>query len=160
MQLVPNSWGVDLTEVNHCHGVGRGHPCEGGSRIHVGGREIEVVRGRQAAATGDQLVQLNVAPFDAAYSREGGFYLNAKGENRIGKRYERVAEFLKTAASMHASEVHVDAEGRAGFSDGRHRYAYLRDQGLTTIPVTMSAESIRHARRYGMLAPLKRKRAA
>lgn len=27
MQLVPDSWGT-LSEVNHCHGPGRGHPCE------------------------------------------------------------------------------------------------------------------------------------
>jgi hypothetical protein len=39
----------------------------------------------------------------------------------------------------------------AGFEDGRHRFAVLRDYGLATISIAMNPQSIANARRYGYL---------
>ena len=50
----------------------------------------------------------------------------------------------------------VQASGRVGFTDGRHRYAWLRDQGITSIPVSMTPESAKYAKKYGLLAAVKK----
>ena len=117
--------------------------------VEVGGRPVRVVLPSRAGKRW-RIVQLKVQPFDQAYSRTGGFYLDAAGNNRVGTRYERAGEFLKTAESMAASEVYVHKDGSVDFLDGRHRYAYLRDTGLASFPVAMDAESARNAAALGM----------
>jgi 2'-5' RNA ligase len=56
---------------------------------------------------------------------------------------------------MEASEVTVNEDGKVGFTNGRHRYAWLRDQGLTSIPVSMDPESVKNAKKHGYLAAVK-----
>ena len=74
-----------------------------------------------------------------------------KTENAIKNRYKGVEEFLKTAPSMIASEAYVKPNGSVVFGDGRHRFAYLRDQGLDKIPISMDKESIKNAKKYGYI---------
>ena len=33
-------------------------------------------------------------------------------------------------------------DGEVGFTDGRHRFAWLRDRGLESMPVAVSKESL------------------
>ena len=58
--------------------------------------------------------------------------------------------------SIEAPEVTVQDNGRVGFTNGRHRYAWLRDQGITSIPMAMTPESVANAKRYGYLSAVKK----
>jgi RNA:NAD 2'-phosphotransferase (TPT1/KptA family) len=118
--------------------------------VSVGDRQLTVTLPAQAAARGDKLISVNVAAFDKAFAKDAGFYLDAKGSNRIGQRYDRVKEFIKTSHTIEASQVTVDKEGHVRFSDGRHRYAALRDSGATKIPLAMDRESQRNAKQFGL----------
>jgi hypothetical protein len=118
--------------------------------VSVGDRQLTVTLPAQAAARGDKLVSVNVAAFDKAFAKDAGFYLDAKGSNRIGQRYDRVKEFIKTSHTIEASQVTVDKEGHVRFTDGRHRYAALRDSGATKIPLAMDRESQRNAKQFGL----------
>jgi len=124
-----------------------------GASIRVGDREIAVVK--PARARDDQLVPLNVVAFDTEFQREQGFYLGVGGIGGIGTRYQRFGDFIASHDSIEAAEVSVQENGRVGFTNGRHRYAWLRDQGLTTIPVAMTPESVRNAKKHGYLAAVK-----
>jgi hypothetical protein len=100
----------------------------------------------------DTLVDILVQPFNHAWSKDTEFYIGTGGTQGIGKRYQGFGEFLKTGETVEASEAYVDEKGRVTFSNGRHRFSYLRDQGATTIPVAMSPDAIANARKFGYLA--------
>lgn len=123
--------------------------------ITVGDRQIEVVKPQRAVKAGDKLVPLNVIAFDTEFQRQTGFYLDVGGKGGIGNRYERFGEYIARHDSIEAAEVSVREDGTVGFTNGRHRYAWLRDQGLTSIPVAMTPESVKHAKKHGMLAAVK-----
>lgn len=65
------------------------------------------------------------------------------GSNQPGK-YERVGDFLRQYAGKlrifvpHITLVHGDV----WFTDGRHRFAWLRDRGLQAVPIEVSEESL------------------
>ncbi len=121
--------------------------------VSIRGREIPVIVNDTDRRMGYRLVPVDVATFDTHWRRSGAsFYLDAHGSNRIGSRYQQVGDFLGTATSMEASAVSVDADGRVGFTDGRHRFAYLRDHGATVIPVAMDRESVANAEKYGLIS--------
>ena len=122
--------------------------------ITVGDRQISVVKPRRARS--DLLVPLHVLPFDQRFAGDPNFYLGVGGgKNAIGDRYKRFGEFIASHDSIEASEVYVGDDGRVGFTNGRHRYAWLRDHGLTSIPVAMTPESVRNAKKFGYLAAVK-----
>lgn len=121
--------------------------------VTVGGRPVAVVK--PARAADQKLVPVNVITFDASFQQEQGFYVGVGGHGGIGNRYDRFGQYLAQHDTIEAAEVTVDTEGRVGFTNGRHRYAWLRDQGLTAIPVAMTPESVEHAKRHGYLAAVK-----
>lgn len=117
--------------------------------VRLGERDVPVKLGALDAQRGNVLVPVNAAAFDAAW-RAGdtfnSFYIGPGGVgNTIGERYPQFGEFASTAPSIDASVVSVDENGVVGFGDGRHRFAFMRDQGVQTIPVAMDAESLQNA---------------
>ncbi len=74
-------------------------------------------------------------------SHQSKFHINIDG------RYERFNMFVRggedeynkysPAPSIEASEVTVREDGSVGFTNGRHRYAWMRDNGINNIPVVM-----------------------
>ena len=101
--------------------------------------------------SGDVMVRVDVKVFDAAFAKDTDFYLDNKGSNRIGKRYEQFAKFFDENSQIEMPEVNVDSEGRVSFINGRHRYAYMRDQGATTIPVSVVKEGVENAKKFGLV---------
>lgn len=83
----------------------------------------------------------DVLLLDAAWSK-GGQYISYGGEdsNQPGK-YERVGQWLAGSFRLWMPHVGLDAEGQICFTDGRHRFAWLRDHGAIAICVTVSEES-------------------
>jgi len=135
-----------------------GHPFRGnqytnaGEHVEVEGRSIKVTHSARARRAGDVLVPVDMAKFDAAWKQDTGFHIDPSGTGAIHGRLERIADFLKTSPQMDAAEVNVDADGRVGFTNGRHRMAYLRDKGVTRVPVSMTKESRANAKKHGLIA--------
>jgi len=120
--------------------------------ISVQDRIIPITLHPVEARQGNKIEYVNTDKFENAFKKDETGYIGKGGtENAIGKRYQGVEEFLKTAPSMRASEVHVRPNGSVVFGDGRHRYAFLRDQGLDKIPISMDADSIKYAKKFGYI---------
>lgn len=60
------------------------------------------------------------------------------GGGGIGKRYEESQEFIRgNSEPIIMSEVTMQKDGSLVFTDGRHRFANLRDMGFTEIPIVV-----------------------
>jgi len=119
--------------------------------VKLGDRDLPITIDPWDKRAGRQIVHVNPKAFDKAFSKSSWQYVGPKGEGGIEGRYQKFADFAKDAPSVHASNADVNKEGGITFGDGRHRYAYLRDQGVQSIPMSMDKQSIQHARRHGYL---------
>lgn len=132
-------------------------------KITIGKRSIKVEKPHRAR--GDVLVNVKTSAFDKAW-KKSEMYIGKKGTGSIKGRYERFGLFIKggsedigdgieidyePADSMEVSEVYVTDKGEIQFTNGRHRFAWLRDQGLKKIPVVMPKESIINAKKFKLI---------
>jgi hypothetical protein len=117
--------------------------------VTVDDREIPITMNKTDERSGYSLVDVNVDAFEENFAKDKDFYVGPEGEGGIGKRYAIFTEFAKTAPSIEAPSVGIDENGRVMFDNGRHRYAYFRDKGLKTIPMSMSPESLANAKKFG-----------
>ena len=100
------------------------------------------------------LVEIDVEKFNELFKKDGNSYIEPEGGNGIGKRYTGVKEYLKTGRPIDASLVYVNdfcVMPRASISDGRHRFAVFRDMGIKKLPVAMDEESIKNAKKFGLI---------
>jgi Large polyvalent protein associated domain 38 len=118
--------------------------------IQIDGRSIPVTKHRLEKE--NKIVNVNTDAFDNAFANTKWQYIGEGGEGGIGDRYKTFGNFIKTAKSIDAPNVSVNKDGAIVFGDGRHRYAYLRDAGLKNIPLSMDAESIRNAQKFGYIS--------
>ena len=125
-------------------------PTKTESVIKVNGRDIPVTMHKLEKE--NQLVKVDSNVFDKAFSKTTWQYVGEGGEGGIEGRYKKFAEFIKDAKSIEAPNVSVDKNGSIIFGDGRHRYAYLRDSGVKNIPLSMDAESIKNAEKFGYIS--------
>ncbi len=95
-------------------------------------------------------VRINTSAFDEGFKRDGAYYVGqgGKSESGVSGRYRGFEEYLKTGKPIEMPQVHVDDNGVVSFTDGRHRYAVMRDRGLP-VEVTMDQESARNAVKFG-----------
>lgn len=141
--------------------VGR---AQDGRTIYGGGRgglaeAQRWIRSPGASTNRDAVVLIDVAAFDAAWSRDRGFYVGPGGSGGIAGRYEEARKFLLRVLygeiAIEMARVSVDEEGAPTISDGRHRFAVLRDSGATEIPVTVPQnEADRLGQLYGVVEVL------
>jgi hypothetical protein len=117
--------------------------------VTIDNREIPITMNKTDERSGYSLVDVNVDAFEENFAKDKDFYVGPEGEGGIGKRYAIFTEFAKTAPSIEAPSVGIDENGNVMFDNGRHRYAYFRDQGLKTIPMSMSPESLANAKKFG-----------
>jgi hypothetical protein len=120
--------------------------------INLDKRDIEINQHPSDEKSKNELHFVNTDKFDEGFKRNSGQYIGEGGKgNSISDRYEKIGEFLKKAPSMEASDAHVRENGLVDFGNGRHRYAYLRDRGLKKIPMSMSKEAVKNAKKHGYL---------
>lgn len=120
--------------------------------VTLGDKQIPITLSRSSVAIGEKIVNVNVAKLDAAWSKDVDFYVGPNGQGGIKSRYPNFGEWLQTADSMEASEVYVRDNGEIAFTNGRHRFAWLRDHGVTVMPVAMHPDAIANAKKFGYLA--------
>ena len=120
------------------------------THVKVHGKEVPVTIHPIEKRQGDVLTHINPEKFDKAFAQTSN-YVGENGEGGIGNRYKEFGNFVKKADSIRASNVYIKPNGVPVFGDGRHRYAYLRDQGVQKIPMSMDKESVENAKKHGYL---------
>jgi hypothetical protein len=101
-----------------------------------------------------KLVNVKVSTFDNAWKTgsHGNQYIGSKGTGSIKTRYQDFGKWVSQAKEpIKAATVSVDDWGDVAFNNGRHRYCWLRDQGAKTIPMAMDRESIKNAKKFGLI---------
>lgn len=113
-----------------------------------------VVLSPEEKAKGLKLVEVDRIKFDSKYEFHGFGYVG----NRVygyeqPKKLDKFEEYLKTGKKIYAPVVTVNdgKQPEIVFGDGRHRYAYMRDAKMNGIPVAMDEDSIRVAKKFGLL---------
>lgn len=115
---------------------------------------------------GYKIVVVDVSKFDDAWSKDLGYLPpGGRGDNYIAiqglkdkpkdyNRYDRVGEeapkFREKGMPFEMSTVGLKY-GNPSFIDGRHRFAYFRDQGVRHLPVSVPKEDYRlMQQKFGM----------
>jgi len=103
---------------------------------------------KPARARKDVLMMLPTAAMDASFRQEPDYYVGAGGSGAvIGKRYAGFAKWIEEHDQYEVPEVYVHTDGKLSFTNGRHRYAVLRDAGVAEMPVAMSRSGVENAKR-------------
>jgi hypothetical protein len=133
---------------------------ESGMPIQFGSTSIDTTTSR----LGYTPVLTDVKAFDNAW-QASDMYIGPNGAGGIKNRYEQFGLFVNggtdtigqhtftvaPATSIELSDVNVTANGEVAFVNGRHRYAWFRDQGVNSIPVAMDSKSIEHAKHFNLI---------
>lgn len=96
-------------------------------------------------------VLMDVDKLDQAWKKSGQAYVSKGGEGGISGRYELFAKFWTDGNTIIAPLINVSKNGKVEFNNGRHRFAYLRDQGVKQIPVSIDADDLETAKKKGLI---------
>ncbi len=107
-----------------------------------------------------ELVWVNVPSFDRAFQSDPDSYIGRGGAGGIGSRYSIFSDYFKNHKDIDVSEavVKLDHKGNPSveFVNGRHRWAYMRDQGATKIPVVLyigdGVLDVSQSKKHGLIA--------
>lgn len=92
-------------------------------------------------APDDVAVWVSVAKVDEAWRLDKGFYIGAGGSGAsIEKRYGDFGLWLASSNARIELPIVAIEDGVVSFSDGRHRFAWLRDHGVRAMPLQVSVE--------------------
>jgi len=95
-------------------------------------------------APDDVAIWIDVTKLDEAWRLDRGFYIGAGGSGAaIDNRYEGFGRWLASSSCRIELPVVAIEDKAVSFSDGRHRFAWLRDHGVRAIPVQVLAEQAR-----------------
>ena len=88
----------------------------------------------------DVIVWVNIAKLDRLWRHEEGYYIGreAKEDYAMPGRYRGVRTWLETQSRPMQMPHCGPYDGIVGFTDGRHRFAWMRDHGVKTMPITTS----------------------
>lgn len=141
-----------LTPVDHNPFQGAVRSPDGKKWRHIN-KGTTILKGKpQPGEPGEFIAYVDPLKVDAILSRDKEFYVGPGGEGGSTFKYKKAMEFLKSASEFNAPSLGVMEDGGVGFSDGRHRFAAMRDMGINPLPVAMDPQSLQFASRYGLLA--------
>ena len=84
----------------------------------------------------DAVIWIEVQRFDAAWRRSGE-WISPGGAGGQDDRYRRFGEWVVGAKPIEMCCIWL-REAKVGFTNGRHRFAWLRDHGVVFIPVQVA----------------------
>jgi hypothetical protein len=117
--------------------------------VNIGGRDIQVTLPKRAK--NEVLVNVNVDLFDKIWSKDKNFYVGPNGQGGIGSRYQNFEKWISDKNIMDAAEVGISDNNGVVFDNGRHRFAFLRDSGVKSIPVSMPKKDVEKAKKLGLI---------
>lgn len=88
-----------------------------------------------AGAPADETVWISVPKIEASWKKNRAQYIGPGGSGpSIGDRYRKFGVWLERGDAVWILWVGFE-NGEVAFTDGRHRYAWLRDHGVQSMPV-------------------------
>lgn len=106
------------------------------------------------AGYGYSLIDVDTEILNKLFKEDGASYIEPYGKNGANEKYKNVGEYLKTGENINATKVYFmekDGELTAAIGDGRHRFAYMRDLGMKSIPISVDKDSYEIAQKYGLV---------
>lgn len=89
----------------------------------------------------DPVIWIDPVKFDAVW-QQGSQWVGPGGvPGGHGDRYSKAGRWMLAGNPTDMCQIWINEEG-TGFTDGRHRFAWLRDHGVSAIPVQLSPESL------------------
>src|SRR5271166_3746421 len=88
----------------------------------------------------DVVQWVDVALLDAAWARTPERILPGGGSGQ-GDRYRNFGAWLKQGRPVEMCVVWV-TDDAVGFTNGRHRFSWLRDHGVVALPIQISPASV------------------
>lgn len=85
----------------------------------------------------DVALWLDVAKVDAAWQRTDQ-YIVPGGANGQDRRYAKVGVWFAKYSYSNMLVINLKSNGRMTFTDGRHRFSWLRDNGAEAIQCQVS----------------------
>ncbi len=100
----------------------------------------------------DATVIADVAALEASLAKDAGSHVGPGGTGAaISGRYAEFQRFLAKARAesipVEMPRMGLDADGNATVINGRHRFAVLRDEGVTALPVSVDKDAARKFKR-------------
>ena len=98
-----------------------------------------------------KLAKTNV--LEQKFKENGSLYVGLNGKNGSKEKYDKFKLFLETGEPIIAPIIYFDTnenETSLHFEDGRHRFAVLRDLGMSKIPVAIDKKDIPIAEKIGL----------
>lgn len=91
----------------------------------------------------DPIAWLDVGKVEVGFKRNASHYVGIGGAGAGQKgRYNFVGRFIQSGRAVYMPHLSLDEHGAIQFTDGRHRFAWVRDHGAVAIPVTTCPEGL------------------
>jgi hypothetical protein len=88
-------------------------------------------------------MELDIAKVDAAWQKEPDFYIGKGGQGGIGNRYQRFQAWLQKKQPIEMPQIGWnDSFQSISFTNGRHRFAVLRDMGEKKVKALVPASQV------------------
>lgn len=100
---------------------------------------------------GKKLAVLKTSAVESLFNRDKYFYISPMCGDILNTKFKN---YLETDLCIDAPTAVIteDENGLAlNFIDGRHRFSVLRDMGMPNIPFSLDRESLKIAKKYGMV---------
>lgn len=99
-----------------------------------GGRWMKIEWTMAQPLSEDVPVWVSVTKLDHAWKRSTSEYVGTGGQNGMPGKYENFSRWIMSATNVEMPEV-CFVNGFVRFNNGRHRFAWLRDHGVTALQV-------------------------
>jgi hypothetical protein len=92
---------------------------------------------------GDKIVWIDVDELDRSWRTDSSLYVGNGGRSpdiTSAAKYEKFGRWIVDHDEIRMPHIALDEHGNVSFTDGRHRFAWLRDYGVQSLPVTVSPD--------------------
>lgn len=104
-------------------------------------QSIEAISWKPSRRSDDyETIWVDVAKLDASWKHDNGLYVGQSGAGGINGRYARFGQWLSQGEPVETPDVSLGYNGEITFGNGRHRFAWFRDHGVKSLPVTVPDE--------------------
>ena len=83
----------------------------------------------------DALVWVSIVSLDMAWRVSKDYFGEAGHGSLHGDRYSKIGRWLESAKFVDVPVSRLNEHGVPSFTDGRHRFAWLRGHGLRSLPI-------------------------
>lgn len=108
------------------------------------------VQAAQGWSDYDEIVWISISGVDASWQRDSSYIGHDATGAAIAGRYDKVGKRFERGDPMSMPVIDIGETGEVTFTNGRHRFAWLRDHAAAALPVQVSPDQAKMIReRFG-----------